>query len=229
MQARYYDPVIGRFLSIDPVGFSPDQPFMFGRYTYVGNDPINGFDPDGRDVCTLKGCSDQVWIHTGEPKQLKLHGAGEYVLYAGAAASATVVSLAVPGEEALLGRASGGARLFLLRQGASKSFGGASKYITKTIGQLEKTGGRSGVITWQTSSNGGRKAANDLFKTLTKGYKIRTNPNGSIQGKLKDGSVVQMGGDSAGGTSVRVTREVIRSGSRISKKETIKVRFTDAD
>ncbi len=50
MQARYYDPLIGRFLSIDPVGFSPSQPFMFGRYTYVGNDPINGIDPFGLEV-----------------------------------------------------------------------------------------------------------------------------------------------------------------------------------
>jgi len=47
MQARYYDPALGRFLSIDPVGFSPDKPFMFGRYTYVGNDPVNGVDPFG--------------------------------------------------------------------------------------------------------------------------------------------------------------------------------------
>ncbi len=47
MQARYYDPALGRFLSIDPVGFSPDQPFMFNRYTYVANDPINLVDPNG--------------------------------------------------------------------------------------------------------------------------------------------------------------------------------------
>jgi len=47
MQARYYDPALGRFLSIDPVGFTPDMPFMFGRYTYVGNDPVNAWDPDG--------------------------------------------------------------------------------------------------------------------------------------------------------------------------------------
>jgi len=47
MQARYYDPAIGRFLSIDPVGFSAGRPFMFGRYTYVGNDPVNGTDPTG--------------------------------------------------------------------------------------------------------------------------------------------------------------------------------------
>ena len=52
MQARYYDPLIGRFLSIDPVGFSPDMPFMFGRYTYVNNDPVNAIDPDGKQMVT---------------------------------------------------------------------------------------------------------------------------------------------------------------------------------
>jgi len=30
------------------VNFSPDKPFMFGRYTYVGNDSVNGVDPDGK-------------------------------------------------------------------------------------------------------------------------------------------------------------------------------------
>ena len=50
MQARYYDPIIGRFLSIDPVGFSPARPDMFNRYAYAANDPVNMFDPDGR-VC----------------------------------------------------------------------------------------------------------------------------------------------------------------------------------
>ena len=49
MQARYYDPLIGRFLSIDPVDFvaSGYKPSMFNRYAYVANDPINGVDPDG--------------------------------------------------------------------------------------------------------------------------------------------------------------------------------------
>ena len=51
MQARYYDPVIGRFLSNDPVGFveSGLNPQMFNRYSYVHNDPINRIDPDGRN------------------------------------------------------------------------------------------------------------------------------------------------------------------------------------
>lgn len=51
MQARYYDPVIGRFLSIDPVTFM-DQPYpqQFNRYAYTWNDPINANDPDGEFV-----------------------------------------------------------------------------------------------------------------------------------------------------------------------------------
>lgn len=49
MQARYYDPVIGRFLSNDPVGFDPASPQMFNRYSYVLNDPINANDPTGME------------------------------------------------------------------------------------------------------------------------------------------------------------------------------------
>jgi hypothetical protein len=60
MQARYYDPLIGRFLSIDPVGFSPAQPFMFGRYTYVGNDPVNAIDPFGLKSTLI--CRSVLWF-----------------------------------------------------------------------------------------------------------------------------------------------------------------------
>ncbi|WP_164852328.1 colicin E5-related ribonuclease [Rheinheimera riviphila] len=48
MQQRYYDPVIGRFYSNDPVGFTADKPMMFNRYAYANNNPYRFTDPDGR-------------------------------------------------------------------------------------------------------------------------------------------------------------------------------------
>jgi len=42
-RARYYDPMIGRFISEDPIKFDGDINF----YSYVGNDPINFTDPSG--------------------------------------------------------------------------------------------------------------------------------------------------------------------------------------
>lgn len=49
MQQRYYDPVIGRFYSNDPVGFSADSPMMFNRYAYANNNPYKYVDPDGQE------------------------------------------------------------------------------------------------------------------------------------------------------------------------------------
>lgn len=48
MQARYYDPVMGRFISVDPVTPSLGNTFKFNRYDYANNNPINHTDPDGR-------------------------------------------------------------------------------------------------------------------------------------------------------------------------------------
>ncbi|MGH8488167.1 MAG: RHS repeat-associated core domain-containing protein [Gammaproteobacteria bacterium] len=46
--ARWYDPRIGRFLSIDPAGFDPQNPQSFNRYAYANNNPYRYVDPDGR-------------------------------------------------------------------------------------------------------------------------------------------------------------------------------------
>jgi RHS repeat-associated protein len=52
MQHRYYDPVTGHFLSVDPVMPTAGNTFNFNRYDYVNNNPIDHIDPDGR-TCTL--------------------------------------------------------------------------------------------------------------------------------------------------------------------------------
>ncbi|MCV2886491.1 RHS repeat-associated core domain-containing protein [Aestuariibacter sp. AA17] len=53
MQARYYDPVIGRFYSNDPVDASGhmqrgnNPAYGFNRYAYANNNPYKYNDPDG--------------------------------------------------------------------------------------------------------------------------------------------------------------------------------------
>ncbi|WP_082190229.1 RHS repeat-associated core domain-containing protein [Frateuria defendens] len=49
MQARYYDPSVGRFLSTDPVEPKAGDTFNFNRHAYVNNNPIKNIDPDGRN------------------------------------------------------------------------------------------------------------------------------------------------------------------------------------
>jgi len=48
--ARFYDPTIGRFTSIDP---NAEKYAYINPYNYVYNNPVNGIDPDGRDGILL--------------------------------------------------------------------------------------------------------------------------------------------------------------------------------
>ncbi|MGB3747876.1 MAG: RHS repeat-associated core domain-containing protein [Rhodanobacter sp.] len=61
MQARYYDPNVGRFLSVDPVGPGEGNVFNFNRFGYADNNPVVNMDPDGR--CTGSHfCGDSVGV-----------------------------------------------------------------------------------------------------------------------------------------------------------------------
>jgi RHS repeat-associated protein len=80
MQARYYDPVIGRFLSADPIGYADS----LNVYAYVGNDPLNGIDASGMYECqtngdlkTCVGTDAEVGEMTKEMVGYQLTGASE--------------------------------------------------------------------------------------------------------------------------------------------------------
>ena len=50
MQQRYYDPVAGRFMSVDPVLTDANSGASFNRYVYANNSPYSHIDPDGRNA-----------------------------------------------------------------------------------------------------------------------------------------------------------------------------------
>jgi uncharacterized protein RhaS with RHS repeats len=47
MNGRVYDPILGRFLSPDPIIQFPNFPNNFNRYTYALNNPLRFTDPSG--------------------------------------------------------------------------------------------------------------------------------------------------------------------------------------
>ena len=51
MNGRVYDPVIGRFVSPDPLIQDPENTQSFNRYSYVWNNPLKYTDPTGESVC----------------------------------------------------------------------------------------------------------------------------------------------------------------------------------
>ena len=55
--ARYFDPVIGRFLSVDPM---VDKYPFHTPYNYALNSPLNVVDPDGRDAQVIVNQGDST-------------------------------------------------------------------------------------------------------------------------------------------------------------------------
>ena len=55
MQQRYYDPVVQRFLSVDPVTAYSNPIGAFNRYWYANNNPYRFKDPDGRKCSSADG------------------------------------------------------------------------------------------------------------------------------------------------------------------------------
>jgi RHS repeat-associated protein len=50
MQARYYDPDAGRFLSVDPITPANGGVFRTNRFDYANGNPVTNIDPDGRNT-----------------------------------------------------------------------------------------------------------------------------------------------------------------------------------
>ena len=110
MQARYYDPVVGRFVGVDQIAPSPGNPLSFGRYFYAAGNPIGNVDQDGRcvDGLTCDSMAKSVATHPDAFKSWGPYAAGA----AGLMALPTVImagSSALPGAGSAIATSGDGA------------------------------------------------------------------------------------------------------------------------
>jgi len=73
--ARYYDPEVGRFMGMDPAGFSESTPLSFNRFAYGNNNPYRYIDPDGLSpVDPHDGDEGSASVHSSSRMQSALRG-----------------------------------------------------------------------------------------------------------------------------------------------------------
>ncbi len=65
--ARYYDPVVGRFISADTLIPQPGSSQAYDRYAYVNNNPINFNDPSGHAQIDDDNVTCQSWNCVNNP------------------------------------------------------------------------------------------------------------------------------------------------------------------
>jgi RHS repeat-associated protein len=92
MNARYYLPEVGRFISPDTIVPDPNNPQSHNRYAYVLNSPVNYTDPSGHRECEIicdgetvdwKTYQDAAWTGEWDPEQQAANAAAAETVLTG--------------------------------------------------------------------------------------------------------------------------------------------------
>lgn len=142
MQARYYDPDLGRFLAADPIGIAQGNGDAFNRFAYANNNPARFTDPTGM---VGMDTADEFGLCQSGPCDL-VHPPHDAIDKIGAAAFAVGLFLA-PGAELYACVASGGC--------SAVAWGLALLDVAPGVGKLGKL---EDVVDWAQVSEGADRA-----------------------------------------------------------------------
>ncbi|MCU7829567.1 MAG: RHS domain-containing protein [Candidatus Thiodiazotropha sp. (ex Myrtea sp. 'scaly one' KF741663)] len=93
--ARWYDPMVGRFTGIDPIGVNVQNVHSFNRYAYANNNPYKFVDTDGR----LSTFIQTFRRGLTRDEALTVGGMGNAAIMSAGASTIVAGSTAIPGPE----------------------------------------------------------------------------------------------------------------------------------
>ena len=95
LRARYYNPIIGRFMSRDPTDGQINIPATLHKYLYSSGDPVNAIDPTGRAAYIESIFSEPIVISS--PLEISVEEADYSVAKAFCAVAKLLASVPWPG------------------------------------------------------------------------------------------------------------------------------------
>jgi RHS repeat-associated protein len=182
MQQRYYDPLIPRFLSVDPVSVNTVTGWNFCRYCYAANNPYKFKDPDGRIIDTIADIgfiAYDVYKLATEPSWTNAGALG-----------ADVVGAIVPFATGLGAGVRAGVHGAEAVRGADK----ASDAAKPLMGRNPKPGGPR--TNTDLGPNGDRASAKSVFRNQAEGKKTTTSmENGGTRTRAENGVQIRYNPD----------------------------------